>query len=1340
MEPSESRTIAILAEKPSVAQDIARVLGASARGKGYLQGNGYVVTWAIGHLVSLAQPHEINPQWRQWHFDQLPILPIEWPLVVYEKTKDQFEVVRKILTSGRVSRVVCATDAGREGELIFRYIYEAAGCRKPVSRLWISSLTPDAIRKGFDKLRPGSEYDRLADAASGRSRADWLVGMNLSRAYSIVYHEELSVGRVQTPTLAMIVDREIALRSFVPEDFMEVVATFQRRKSPDNESYQGTWFRSPAKSGKDNDSLTKASRLPADGEEANRIVLRGRTGEAAIESLTSETKRMQPPLLYDLTELQRHANRLYGLSAQQTLDLAQALYERHKLISYPRTDSRHLSADVATTVPGIVAAISKSYLPHLAPGTGERPLSKRFVDDTKVSDHHAIIPTAVSAEKAPLAEDERKIYGLICRRFLMMWHDDHLQAVTTVITDITNGSIVDRYRTTGTLVEQLGWKALDIATEGRRRDTKGGGEEDTPDQVLPVTLAKGQLQDVRDVEARKKKTRPPKRFTEGTLLTAMQTAGQSLDERELSEAMKETGLGTPATRAATIEVLLKRDFIVRTGKNLEATEKGIHLIEVVHPEVKSPAMTGQWEAFLKKIQHGESRLDPFLKGISEYVRSVVGKVGQTPPVPRAPAPKTSINSDSADLKISAKIPTFTTLTELLQNAFGFPKFRPNQEAVCEAVTAGRDALLVMPTGSGKSLCYQLPGLARGGTTLVISPLIALMDDQVHKLKERGLAVECIHSGRDRETSRRVCAEYLSGKLRFLFIAPERLRVAGFPEMLAKRKPSLIAIDEAHCISQWGHDFRPDYRMLGQYLPCLRPAPVLALTATATPLVQKDIAAQLGLIEPTHFIHGFRRENIGIEIVEALPSQRPSLAREILSDAKHCPAIVYAPTRKQAENLAEEWAGAFRVASYHAGLDAERRHRVQEEFMAGKLDVMVATIAFGMGIDKPDVRTVIHTALPGSVEGYYQEIGRAGRDGNPSRAILMHSYGDRHTHDFFFNRDYPDVRLMDQVFTGLPSAPLPKEKLRKTLGIEEELFDKIIEKLWIHKGAVLDFAENVSQGEQTWRDSYITQGEQKRAQIDQMIRFSESDQCRMMSLVRHFGDSSDSAASCGACDFCAPAKCVAQRFRTATDVERAALYRVLSAMKLIRARSTGKLYAELCPGNKISRDNFEEILGAMARAELLSFADAVFEKDGKQIPYRTVSLTPAGRATDETTPVQFVMKDAARPALKRKPLKKLRKSKVSLTAASRSQSGEPGTTAAASGSEQNRIEQALRAWRLGEAKRRRVPAFRIFGDRALLSIATTAPSNEAELLAVQGIGAGIVKKYGAHIFRLLAGSR
>ncbi|HEY6847523.1 MAG TPA: DNA topoisomerase 3 [Terracidiphilus sp.] len=1339
MKPGDSSAIAVLAEKPSVGRDIARILGADKRGEGYLQGNGYVVTWAIGHLVSLAQPHEINPHWREWSFDWLPMLPGQWPLVVYERTKDQFEVVRKILTSPRVSRIVCATDAGREGELIFRYIYEAAQSKKPVSRLWISSLTPDAIRKGFDKLRPGSEYDRLADAANGRSRADWLVGMNLSRAYSLIYREELSVGRVQTPTLAMLVDRDLALRNFSPEEYIEVVAKFEGKGDLNKESYEGTWFRPKAAPVKDQEAQAKSTRLPADGEEAEKIILRARAGEAAVESISSETQRMQPPLLYDLTELQRHANRLFGFSAQETLDLAQALYERHKLISYPRTDSRHLSADVAATAQGIAATVSTGYQGQLAPGTGVRPLGKRFVDDTKVTDHHAIIPNAVSSAKASLSQEERKIYDLICRRFLMMWQEDYLQSVTTMITAIKSDGFVDCYRTTGTLVQQVGWKALDIGAERKRREPKSGTEDAEPDQILPAHLAKGQLQEVAGIEARKKKTKPPKRFTEGTLLTAMQTAGQSLDEKELSDAMKETGLGTPATRAATIEVLLKRGYIVRAGKSLEATEKGIHLIEVVHPEVKSPAMTGQWEAYLKKIQQGQSQLEPFLDSISKYVRSVVGKVRETPRVqPNLAAPEPREPAAHPDLPSPGRLPRSTNLDELLQEAFGFSAFRPNQETVCHAVAAGQDALLVMPTGSGKSLCYQLPGLARGGTTLVISPLIALMDDQVLRLKEHGFAVECIHSGRNRETSRRVCADYLAGRLQFLFIAPERLRVAGFPEMLAKRKPTLIAIDEAHCISQWGHDFRPDYRMLSKHLPALRPAPILALTATATPLVQKDIAVQLGLTEAAHFIHGFRRENIGIEIVEAPPSQRSQWVREILLEDKHRPAIIYAPTRKQADSLAGDLADTFSVASYHAGLEAERRRRVQEEFMAGKLDVMVATTAFGMGIDKPDVRTVIHTALPGSLEGYYQEIGRAGRDGKPSRAILMHSYGDRRTHDFFFNRDYPEVSLLERMFLKLRADPQPKEALKEALGIDEDLFDKALEKLWIHKGAVLDFAENLSRGEEAWRISYIQQGEQKRQQIDQMIRFTESHQCRMCSLVRHFGDTSDSAKPCSVCDFCAPAKCVAQRFRTATEEERVTLLRVLRCLESVQSKSTGKLYTELYPQKDLSRDNFEQILGAMARAGLLTSADAVFEKQGKQIPYRTVGLTPSGKAFDQRMPVDFVMKAAASGTGTTKQRKGASKSKTPARATSRRKpvlAGPRANVASANGVAA--VEQALRTWRLSEAKKNNIPAFRIFGDQALRSIAAACPQTEAELLTLPGVGTSIAKKYGRQIYRLIA---
>src|ERR1019366_4637668 len=492
----------------------------------------------------------------------------------------------------------------------------------------------------------------------------------------------------------------------------------------------------------------------------------------------------------------------------------------------------------------VVRAIEPPYQALLAPGTGARPLGRRFVDDSKVTDHHAIIPTTVHA--GDLTAEERKIYDLICRRLLGAWHDDHIWAVTTVITAIasmSNGGVTDHYHTSGTAVVQVGWKALDVVPERRQERAP-----ETP--TLPPGLAQGQPQTVADVEALKKKTRPPKRFTEGTLLTGMETAGKTLDEKELSDAMKETGLGTPATRAAIIEVLLKRGYIVREGKMLQATEKGIHLIEVVHPEVKSPAMTGQWEAYLKRIQRGTAKLEPFIEGIENYVREVVGKVGQSPTPstqhPAAPSEARPPAPGTQGYPLAGPAPASeTSLPDLLHTVFGYESFRPNQEAVCEAVIAGRDVLLVMPTGSGKSLCYQLPGVARGGTTLVISPLIALMEDQVAKLKAQNCAVERIHSGRDRAASRQACIDYLEGKLQFLFVAPERLRVPGFPAMLAKRKPNLVAIDEAHCISQWGHDFRPDYRMIGQHLPHFRPAPVIAMAATATTLVQNDIVEQLG---------------------------------------------------------------------------------------------------------------------------------------------------------------------------------------------------------------------------------------------------------------------------------------------------------------------------------------------------------------------------------------------------------------------------------------------------------------------------------------------------------------
>lgn len=586
----------IIAEKPSVAAAYAAALGAKNKKDGYLEGNGCLVTWCIGHLVSLAEAGAYEERYKKWNYEDLPILPEVWQHVVSPGKEKQFSIVKSLMERPDVTELVNGCDAGREGELIFRLAVEMAGCTKPVWRLWISSMEDTAIREGFSHLEPGSRYEPLYHSALCRSKADWLIGINATRLFSVLYHKTLNVGRVQTPTLAMLAERDGKIMLFQKKKYYHVRLSLN--------------------------GLEAVSDRVDEKEKAVSMQTACQNGQAVCVSLEREKKTVKPPKLYDLTTLQREANRLFGFTAKETLDYAQALYEK-KLLTYPRTDSRYLSHDML----GKVQTTLGSYDGALQP-IGEQALSygvrmtKRVFDDAKLTDHHAIIPTGKRADRVNLTADERRLYEMVAKRLAAAFYPNYEYDALRVVT--TCGE--DDFLSTGKAVTQEGWKAVYGGDEGKRKK-----KEDDDEQRLPA-LAVGDERLCKRAQVTRDQTKPPKEYSDASILLDMEHAGRQIADEEIREQMKDCALGTPATRAAIIERLIDVGYVRRSGKNLVATEKGVHLIEAVPQEIASPETTGRWERALAEIARGSDGEARFRQGIARLAAFLVENAAGAPDV------------------------------------------------------------------------------------------------------------------------------------------------------------------------------------------------------------------------------------------------------------------------------------------------------------------------------------------------------------------------------------------------------------------------------------------------------------------------------------------------------------------------------------------------------------------------------------------------------------------------------------------------------------------------------------------------------------------------------------
>ncbi len=578
----------VIAEKPSVARDIAKVIGTNIKKDGYIEGNNYIVTWCVGHLIGLAVPSSYDEKYKKWNLEDLPIIPNQFKYEVLENTKTQYSIIKELINSTGTTEIIFAADAGREGELINRLVYNQAKCTKPIKRLWISSMTDEAIKKGFANLKDGSEYENLYKSAECRAIADWLIGINASRKYSITY-SKLTLGRVQTPTLAMIVQRQQEIDNFISKPFYEIIAQYNE--------FEGKYI--------NHNGESKIEDIKIAEEVINEC--KGHNG--LVESIDKKNKKENAPLPFDLTELQREANRRFGYTAQKTLDIAQSLYETHKATTYPRTDSRYLSSDMESTLKSVLNAVEYNFYSNVITNISKQEHKLKCINNSKISDHHAIIPTDKKVEISNLSDEEKNIYKLICKRFVIQFLKAHEFEETIVKINIRKNIFISK----GITTIEIGWKALE-------KDSDDEKEEKI--KTLPK-LNNGDEINVVKVYREDKKTTPKKQFTEAILLTAMENAGQYIEDEELKEQLKDKGIGTPATRASIIEKIIKEEYVSRKGKTLVPTQKGIDLISIAPLELTSPELTGEWEHKLNKIARGNINAASFLDEIKNLTKKIV---------------------------------------------------------------------------------------------------------------------------------------------------------------------------------------------------------------------------------------------------------------------------------------------------------------------------------------------------------------------------------------------------------------------------------------------------------------------------------------------------------------------------------------------------------------------------------------------------------------------------------------------------------------------------------------------------------------------------------------------